>query len=173
MDGQRGGIAWRAADGEAGACGGERGKEDELAEVFSADAADGGEEDGGGRIDHRGAKVAEGRRGEGNRVGEQGGVLRGEAGSGEDPQIAGIEEGVADTGREWIERPAIRDELIVRGAALLGEVVDLEDEALVFPGEAGDDVGDEAVFPERVIVKMPDVGLAAEGFGGGGAEGLG
>ena len=169
MDGQRLGISRRAANGDAGAGGGQRGKQDELAEVFPADAADGGEEDGGRGVCGR---VARRRGGEGNRVGEQDGVFRRQAGGGEKVEIAGVEEGVADAGRERIERPAVRHKLVVRGTTLLGEVVDLKDDALVFPNEAGDDMGDEAVLPERVVVEMPEVGRAAERFGGGGAEGL-
>lgn len=56
---------------------------------------------------------------------------------------------------------------------MFGEVVNLEDKALVSSGKAGDDFREQAVFPERVVVEMPDVGRAAERVGGGGAEGVG
>jgi hypothetical protein len=62
--------------------------------------------------------------------------------------------------------------LIVHGATLFGEVVDLKQQSLVFPGKPGDDVRDEAIFPKRVIVEMPEVGRAAEGGGGSDAERL-
>ena len=48
VDGQRGGIGRGAADGDACGWWEKEGEEDEFAEVFAADAADGGEEEGGG-----------------------------------------------------------------------------------------------------------------------------
>ena len=163
VDGEGFGIVRRATDGEPGVRRGEGGEEDEFAQVFPANATDGGEEDGrGGRGVYRG--------GDGNGVGEKLGVFRGESGVGEDLEIAGIEEGVADAWGKWIEGPAIGDERIVPRPAGFREVVDLQDETLTIGGKAGDDFRDEDVFAEGVVVKVPDIGRAAEGFGGGGAE---
>ena len=83
VDGEGVGIERRAADGEPGVRRGEGGEEDELAEVFPADAADGGEEDGGGEITAE-ARGREGRGGEGNWIGEEGGVFGRESGVGEE-----------------------------------------------------------------------------------------
>ena len=79
-------------------------------------------------------------------------------------EVAGIEEGVADARGERIERGVVRDERIVRGAAGFGEVVDLQDKSLAGIGEAGDDFRQKGVFPERVVVEMPDVGRGSEGW---------
>ena len=50
--------------------------------------------------------------------------------------------------------------------------MDVEQERLARGGELRDDMRDEAVFPERVVVEMPDVRRATEGVGGGLAEGF-
>lgn len=156
-------------EGEALRPGG--GPEEEFANIFSADGPGGVGDDGVGGGGDRGGG-GEG----GDRVGEKADVVSGDPGAGEHGGVAGGEGGVEHVGGAGVKpgpeevgvlvREALKEEGVVAGPEVFGEVVELEKQGVALSGEPFDEGGESEVFPEAVVVDVPEVGRAAEAFYG-------
>ena len=92
-----------------------------------------------------------------DRIGKKPCVFTGKSVGDEAFQIAGIDEGVADPRCERIEVGDARDQRMVRGAAVFGEIMDLQEQPFSCQREPLDQLRKQPVFPERMVVEMPEV----------------